>query len=232
MGLAQLESLSQAATGQLLEHEQQYVITACAVSQGYREFKREDGYDDPVMAVVYHVLGPVQKNITDTKALLAAKRPASADTQANYAIFSCGSQFYALEGIHIHEAVSANALLPIASDSCTHRVGMLSYQNQAGRQMVWVYDLAALLGETRKASAETRAREIIILKTPRGPAGLLLNALHTVGRYNTHPLMAGSFTEHSLIQEVLHVSDQVMVPVLNLSNLLAHLQTPTHIHPA
>ena len=51
-----------ASASKLGVHQGNYVVVACSVSSGYREFKRSDGYSDDVIAVVVETLGEVIEN--------------------------------------------------------------------------------------------------------------------------------------------------------------------------
>lgn len=197
----------------LIEHHDELFITACCASDGYREFKRTDGYRDEVIAIMWQNLGKVDSASSfETVALNAA---AASNGGNPYAIFVCAGRLYAVDAAKVQEARSAEAMLPVKLGASTDCVGMIAVTTDMGQALACVFDLAAWLGEPSASSAE---KQVIVLNDGGVRVGLLVDQLHSVGRHVSRPLHRG-LDDEVMIQEVIQFASE-LVPVLDTHALM------------
>lgn len=208
----------------LVEWDGQYTLLGCCVSQGYREFKRTDGYSDDVLAVVLETLGEVQsgqENGWESASVQesAARFSYSAEASEEYATFRCGGSSYAIAASSVDEARPVEDLIPLSQGGQGGSVGMLQLSSDTGNGMVWVFDLAVALG-TQAKSAERK--EIIVVSLGQSRIGLLVDALQTVGRYDVQTLGGGPLNSPRLIQHIV-TRGSAMIPALEVEALFIRL---------
>lgn len=200
------------STCQLIEHDQALFIVACCASNGYREFKRTDGYRDDVLAIMWQSLGPVE---AETELVSVPLDAESAHRDGHpYAIFGCAGRLYAVSADKVQEARAANSMLPITLGGGSHCVGMLTMAADSSRALAYVYHLAAWLGEEGRKPGS----EVVVLNDNGVRIGLLVDQLHSVGRHQARPLHR-SADEAFMIREVLEIGG-ALVPVLDTEALL------------
>lgn len=197
----------------LIEHREELFIVACCASDGYREFKRTDGYRDEVIAIMWQNLGKVDSaGSLETVALNAA----TGSNDGNpYAIFVCAGRLYAVDAAKVQEARSAEAMLPVKMGAGSDCVGMIAVSTDMGQALACVFDLAAWLGEPSVSSAE---KQVVVLNDGGVRVGLLVDQLHSVGRHVCRPLHRAPDDE-VMIQEVIQFAD-TLVPVLDTVGLM------------
>lgn len=213
------------SVSRLVVQHGQYTLLGCSVSQGYREFKRDDGYRDDVLAVVYETLGaalPAEAAALEPSPSLQADdaRSVMAGESEEYATFLCGGRLYAIEAAHVHEARPADALLPLTLGGRPGSVGMLPVASDTGCGLAWVFDLSAWLDA--KAPAAT-GKEIIVLCRGAHRIGLLVDALQAVGRYTSQPLGGAFDSDTRLIRRIVRTSGHSMIPTLDVDALFQRL---------
>lgn len=201
------------STCHLVEHGDALFIVACCASDGYREFKRSDGYRDDVLAITWQALGAVAPEAELATVPLNAES-ASSDGHP-YAIFVCAGRLYAVSADKIQEARPADAMLPITLGGGAQCVGMLTMAADSSRALAYVYNLAAWLGE---AESRKTGREVIVLNDGGIRIGLLVDQLHSVGRHIARPLQRVT-DDNSIVREVLQFAGS-LIPVLDAETLM------------
>ncbi|MFO1338665.1 MAG: chemotaxis protein CheW [Burkholderiaceae bacterium] len=144
----------------VVEHGGQRYLLARVAGGGYREFKRDDGYDNGVHAVVGLALGTVERRRSGAghaelrPATLPARAAAMADDAPldELALFSVGGGCYALPAHQVIEASPARGLVRTPSAG-TAGLGLLDVQGPTGSNLVKVLCARQLLGVQRPARA-------------------------------------------------------------------------------
>ncbi|MFN7196041.1 MAG: chemotaxis protein CheW [Hylemonella sp.] len=170
----------------VVTHAGQYAILGCAASQGYREFKVSDGYEEDVLALGYLPLGAGRSghglHRTDGAAIEPDARADDRAPRQTYATFWCGGNLMALPAAQVLEALPATALSARLPHAGTARLGMLAPQdNSRIRHFVWVFDLGCLL--SGQPSLQDGNSQIIIVRHGLHTVGLLVDALHAVPEF-------------------------------------------------
>lgn len=201
------------STCHLVENADALFIVACSASDGYREFKRSDGYRDDVLAITWQELGAVSPE-ADLAAVPLNAASASSDGHP-YAVFVCAGRLYAVSAEKVQEARPADAMLPITIGGGAACVGMLTMAADSSRALAYVYDLAAWLGEV---DGRKTGREVVVLNDGGIRIGLLVDQLHSVGRHIARPLQRAG-DDDCMIREVLQFAG-ALIPVLDTESLM------------
>lgn len=216
------------SVSRVVEHEGQYAIMGCAASQGYREFKVSDGYEEDVLAVVYLPLGAVRQDRglqpADSLAIEDGSYAADGQARQTYATFQCGGGLLALPADHVLEALPLSALSARIPGGPAGRVGMLAPQNNSQiRHFVWVFDLGWLL--LGRASAQDSNSQIVIVRHGQHTVGLLIDALHAVPEFADTQLMPSPFgTGHKLVSHFIKANGgQLLIQLLDPAPLFERL---------
>lgn len=217
-----------ASASRLMVHKGHYVIVACSVSQGYREFKRTDTYRDDVVAVVIETLGPssapdVLRSDPHTpgqNALATEARRLEVHNTQRFASFLLGGRVYAIAADNVLEAIPANRMVTTASGTNPLCAGVLHLSGKRGKELVWVYNLSCWLSPSNTAR---EGDEVIVLCQGERRIGLRVNALHTVEHYEVASV--GGFADESgrLIWQVISAADGGMIPVLDAGAIFQRL---------
>ncbi|MGI9218595.1 MAG: chemotaxis protein CheW [Hydrogenophaga sp.] len=216
----------------VVEFDGQYAVLGCAASPGYREFKVSDGYRDDVLSVVVVPLGAVQNHTGHARVRWDAASGAEegagrGSALQSYATFWSGPHLLALPATAVVEAVPSALLSAQTAADPSGRVGLLPPQpGSAVQHLVWVFDLAQLLGGAPTAAAEG---EIVLVRHGLHTIGLLVDALHGVpefapGRRRPSPLSQPGV---SLVTEIIQPGGQhPIIQLVDLPVLLQHLLPP------
>lgn len=163
-------------------HAGQYAVMAASTSSGYREFKRSDGHDDEVVAVVIRLFGEVRDAELGgaTQDALLERRQDEGPTR-EFATFIVGGQVMALAARHVLEAVPASDLRRTAVGQASLQIGMVRRQADGHSAYVWVYDLARALA--LPSAVPDAERQILIVQVNDHAFGLLVDDLHAVAEF-------------------------------------------------
>ncbi|MCW5653933.1 chemotaxis protein CheW [Hydrogenophaga sp.] len=171
----------------VLEQGKQYVVMACAVTQGYREFKNADGYVDDVLAIVCLALGEVRPQAAAARGVYEP-RPAPDEPLSMYATVCCGEHILGLPAAYVAQAVPSRHLSGQRAGDSHARVGLLvPQQGMSIERSVWVYDLGHLVGSQR--SLRQDSGEIVVLRRGARQIGLLVDALHAVPEFGRQQIV-------------------------------------------
>jgi chemotaxis signal transduction protein len=171
-----------ALNAELAEHEDSHHAQGVALARGYREFKRDDGYDNGVRAVVLLRLGRVERRrrALFDQVLQVASRSGSREGCQELALFQVGPSRYALPSLQVREACGAEGLVRLQRGP-GFVVGLVAAAS-AGGAMLPVLCARRLLG------AEHPAREgdglVLVLADPADPGragfGLMVDDVNAV----------------------------------------------------
>ena len=134
------------AHAQAVERDGATRLAGTALSQGYREFKRSDGYVEPVRAWIFHgqPLEPAAAAAADI-AMASASRPG----ERRLAVVSCGSLLLGFDADDVVEAVSAQRLLGVGRGGIG--AGLLEVSTGSEKRFLATVDMGAMCGEPRRA---------------------------------------------------------------------------------
>lgn len=216
------------SVSRVVEHDGQYAVMGCAASQGYREFKVSDGYEEDVLAVVYLPLGAVRQDrgLHPAEGIALEDSGFAADGQSRrtYATFQSAGGLLALPAVQVLEALPASALSARIPGGPQGRVGMLAPQNNSQiRHFVWVFDLGWLL--LGRPSAQDANSQIVIVRHGLHTVGLLVDGLHAVPEFADTLLMPSPFgTGHRLVSHFIKANGgQLLIQLLDPAALFERL---------
>ncbi|WP_422837406.1 chemotaxis protein CheW [Aquabacterium sp.] len=212
--------------------DDQYVVMAACVSNGYREYKVTDGYHNDVLAVCYWPLGEVR-----TAQLTPARRREAAQLERKmlshcdqYATFFVDDSLFALPAASVVEALPATELKRLTLEGSQHRIGMLARQRE-GRivKYLWVFDLFTLMGLPR---CEDRGAQVIVLRQGDMEVGLLVGDLHAVPAFENNQLSSAPAmgAAQGLVSHLIRANaGKLLIQLLDPVALAARLKLETQI---
>ncbi len=145
------------SNAQIFPYNGVYYAIGATCSNGYREYKQSDGYDNDIIALLYRPIGAVQALVNEATIQRVYTYPKASGTEETSEIstfFVCGSLF-AVESKNIICSLAHQELTSILHAS-EYNLGVISYE----KRMVSVISLAKLLGMEKKYDKE---RDTIIL---------------------------------------------------------------------
>ena len=212
----------------VVEHDGQYAVMACSASNGYREFKRTDGYQEDVLALVFDPIGAVRQvseSAIRADTVIEVETDAVAgDTRTEYATFIANGVLYALPAVNVLEAVSARQLASVPVGGRQACVGLLDrHGDQAQSGPVWVFRLNGLLHKPAQTVAEVGA--IMVLEYQGKRIGLLVDELHDVREFSSRHIMPSPFYSdgrYSLIQQLIKANrGTLLIQALGVASLFS-----------
>jgi hypothetical protein len=158
------------AHAQAVERDGATLLAGTALSQGYREFKRSDGYVEPVRAWIFHgqPLEPAAAPAADI-AMASASRPG----ERRLAVVSCGSLLLGFDADDVVEAVSAQRLLGVGRGGIG--AGLLEVSTGSEKRFLATVDMGAMCGEPRRAGQDGVA--VIVRQHGDATVALLVDRL-------------------------------------------------------
>lgn len=203
------------AWAQALERDGTMLLAGVGLSQGYREFKRDDGYVEPVRAWIFHdqPLEPATPPAPDAD-IASASRPG----ERRLAIVGCGSLLLGFDADDVVEAVSAQRLLEVARGGIG--AGLLEVTTGREKRFLAVVDMGAMCGEPRQAGRDSVA--VIVRQRGGTTVALLVDRLvHVIECSNVQPPPAAVVMHSSWVDGIVQVSDA--------SNEMIYLVDPARI---
>jgi hypothetical protein len=205
------------AWAQALERDGRTLLAGAGLSQGYREFKRGDGYVEPVHAWIFHdePLEPMATPTADAD-IASASRPG----ERRLAVVSCGSLLLGFDADAVVEAVSAQRLLDVARGGIG--AGLLEVTTGREKRFVAAVDMGAMCGEPRVGRDG-----VAVIVRQRGDAtvALLVDRLvHVIECGNVQPPPAAVAMHSTWVDGIVQVSDA--------SNEMIYLVDPERIAAA
>ncbi|MFL9924233.1 chemotaxis protein CheW [Herbaspirillum lusitanum] len=224
-------ALLQIANGEhasrVTEHDGQYAIVACSVSNGYREFKVSDGYKEDVIAVVFQSFGAVSLNGAQTggSTYLLESDPTASDGM-EYATFFSDHNLFAIAAANVMEAVPYSDVLPTSMGSRPEQIGVLGLQrDDAHKEFIWVFDLGQLMRGSK--SAVTSSSQVMIVNHGQHTIGLLVDELHAVPQFNQAQIIHTPFAmqgESMLVTQVIKANQgQLLIQAIEVERLFGYL---------
>ena len=180
------------ATAQRVHWQGQDYLAGVAVSTGYREFKRDDGYREPVYSVL---LMPVQPAVASGGALALPQSSVqgAGGNVRRYGVVACGALLLAIDSMHVQQAMSAARLVQVPGPG--QLAGMLEIAYEGGTRMAPAYDACRIAGLS--ALADPRRAVAVVVKSQGRPVVLLVERLvGVVSQDSVHPV-PGSVSAHA-----------------------------------
>ncbi|OIR17611.1 CheW-like domain protein [mine drainage metagenome] len=214
----------------IVTHDNHYQIMGCSASNGYREFKVNDGYKEDVIAVVFDSFGEVRERSVagnNTASIIETSNIHSGGLE--FATFFIDGGLFAIEAEHVLEALAASEISPVSMGSRSERVGVLAIQHESeDHAYAWVFDLGYLLSGV--PSKRDSSSQVVVINYGQHKVGLLISALHSVAEFNrdqvsTTPLTSDS--RGSLIKQIIKANDgKLLIQEIDIEYLLRMLSSP------
>ena len=198
----------------LHEHQGRQYAVAAVRGGGYREFKRSDGYDNGVQAVVALRLGGAERRRVAHHEVMLQSLPQGprAPTQ-EYALFHVGAGRYAMPAAAVIEARPRDGLVA-APVGTRHVIGLLEVPEGRGSRVVPVLCARQIFGVDYPARSADGV--VLVLAAPGGAgeplralAGLLVDHVSTVldvAEEHLQPAPAGLRQHAPALQGLLRVA--------------------------
>jgi chemotaxis signal transduction protein len=211
----------------IVVHDGQYAVMGCTASNGYREFKISDGYQEDVLAVVFESLGLVrQGSMASSLSTALIQEELGAQAGLEFATFFIGSTIFALPAACVSEALPASSVSPISMGGRPERCGVLSLNAEAAqKRFVWVFDLGHLING-RPSEIESGSQVIIVHHGDK-TIGLLVSELHGVPEFQPQQIMqtpfAGNGGSVSISRIIKANRGELLIQVIDAEHLFAVL---------
>ncbi|MFA5214798.1 chemotaxis protein CheW [Sulfuricurvum sp.] len=142
---------------QILPYNGVYYAIGATCSNGYREYKQSDGYDNDIIALLYRPIGEIQaiENEAPEQRIYTYPKANGAEETSEISTFFVGGSLFAIESKNVVCSLAHQELTSILHAS-EYNLGVISYD----KRMVSVISLAKLLGMEKKYDKE---RDTIIL---------------------------------------------------------------------
>jgi len=151
----------------LIEFDGQHYACARVPASGYREFKKSDGYDNQVGALVALRLGRVERRRHSFSDVDLRTDPLAQPADAlEVAVFQVGALRYALPATAVLEAISPRGLVRTPGGSGL-AIGMLEVRSGAGAVLVHALCARRLFGIDYPARATDGV--VLVLRSPQQP---------------------------------------------------------------
>ena len=212
----------------VVEHDGHYTVMACSASNGYREFKRSDGYQDDVLALVFDPIGAVrpqsESGIRADTVIEPDAEAVAGEIRSEYATFIANGVLYALPALNVLEAVSARQLATVPVGGRQACVGLLDRNNDHGKSgPVWVFRLNGLLH--KPAHTPSGPGAIMVLEHKGQHIGLLVDELHDVREFSSRHIVPSPFYgegRYSLIQQLIKANQgALLIQAIGVASLFS-----------
>ena len=136
---------------QILAFEGVYYALGATCSNGYREYKQSDGYDNDIISLLYRPIGEVQALDCEAPAqrVYTYPKPNGTEETSEISTFFVGGSLFAVESKNVVCSLAHQELTSILHAS-EYNLGVISYD----KRMVSVISLAKLLGMEKKYDKE------------------------------------------------------------------------------
>lgn len=209
-------------------HDGCYASMGCTVSNGYREFKVSDGYQEDVIAVVFEYFGEVRERITSGNKASAILESSSVDCSGKqFATCFIDGKLYAIPAAHVLEALPGSSLLPMSMGGFEGRVGMLALDHvNEGKKFIWVFDLGYMV--RGHLSEITQSSQVIVVHHGEQSIGLLVDELHAVPEFRDEQITPTPFSRKdgsTLIPQIIRANQgSMLIQVINLDYVYSTLK--------
>jgi len=231
------ESLTNLAPGcsnaQILPFNGVYYALGATCSNGYREYKQSDGYQNDIIALLYRPIGEMQslENEAPAQRVYAYPKPNGTEETCEISTFFVGGSLFAIESKNVVCSLVQQELTSILHAS-EYNLGVISYD----KRMVSVISLAKLLGMEKKYDKE---RDTIILvkaviEKQVVYLGLAVDAIYSspevplrsISHYSNVLKNENSLTKAVIIPDRAEDFGNEMISILDIPKIYAQLIQP------
>jgi hypothetical protein len=210
-------------------HDGRYASMGCTVTNGYREFKVSDGYQEDVIAVVFESFGEVRERVPSGNKTTAMLESASLEYGGKqFATCFIDGNLYAIPADQVLEALPGANLLPMTMGGFEGRVGMLAHghDDNEEKKIIWVFDLGYMV--RGQLTEVTRGSQIIVVQLGGQSIGLLVDELHGVPEFSDEHITPTPFVRHdggTLIPRIIQANQgKVLIQVVDLDYVYSALK--------
>jgi chemotaxis signal transduction protein len=226
---ALLKQPNGSSASRIVIHDGHYAIMGCTVSNGYREFKVSDGYQEDVIAVVYDRFGEVREGSGNAnRSACLVESDAVAGGGVEYATFFVAGDLFALPAAHVMEALPAAEVSPVSIGGRSERIGVLALEREGGeRKFVWVFDLAMMMHGV--PTPMEGGSQVIVVDYQGRDVGLLVGELHGVPEFQPAQIVPTPFgqSEGLLVKQVIKANGgRLLIQSMDVAQLFACLLDP------
>lgn len=218
---------------QIVPFEGIYYALGATCSNGYREYKQSDGYDNDIIAVLYRPIGEVQALQSEAPAQRVYTYPKANGTEETCEIstFFVGGSLFAVESKNVVCSLAHQELTSILHAS-EYNLGVISYE----KRMVSVISLAKLLGMEKKYDKELDT--VILVKAVLDKQvvylGLAVDAIYSspeipirsISHYSNVLKNENSLTKAVIIPDNPEDFGNEMISILDIPKIYAQLIQP------
>ena len=222
---------------QILPYNGTYYTLGATCSNGYREYKQSDGYDNDIIALLYRPIGEIQaiESEAPTQRVYTYPKANGTEETSEISTFFVGGSLFAIESKNVVCSLVHQELTSILHAS-EYNLGVISYE----KRMVSVISLAKLLGMEKKYDKE---RDTIILvkaviERQVVYLGLAVDAIYSspeipirsISHYSNILKNENSLTKAVIIPDRAEDFGNEMISILDIPKIYLQLIQP-YSHP-
>lgn len=231
------ESLLELSPGQsdaqILSFNNIYYALGATCSNGYREYKQSDGYDNDIIAILYRPIGEVQALETETplQRIYTYPKPNGTEETCEISTFFVGGSLFAVESKNVVCSLAHQELTSILHAS-EYNLGVISYD----KRMVSVISLAKLLGMEKTYDKEHDTVILVkaVIEKQVVYLGLAVDSIYSspeiplrsISQYSNVLKNENSLTKAVIIPDNPEDFANEMISVLDIPKIYAQLIQP------
>jgi len=223
-----LQQKNGCSTSTVTVHDGCYASMGCTVSNGYREFKVSDDYQEDVIAVVFESFGEVrERRALGSRASTVIEHSSLESGGRQFATCFIEGNLYALPAECVLEALPGSGVLPMSMGGFTGRIGMLAVEHEGeAKKFIWVFDLGYMV--QGRSSAITHTSQVVVVRNGQQSIGLLVDALHGVPEFRDEQISPSPFaleTGDTLVPLIIKGNqDGLLIQVLDIDYIYRALE--------
>ncbi|HEX5328766.1 chemotaxis protein CheW [Sulfuricurvum sp.] len=231
--IAILELSPGQSDAQILPYNGLYYAVGATCSNGYREYKQSDGYDNDIIALLYRPIGEVQavEKETPTQRLYTYPKQNGTEETTEISTFFVGGSLFAVESKNVVCSLAHQELTSILHAS-EYNLGVISYE----KRMVSVISLAKLLGMEKKYDKESDTIILVkaVIEKQVVYLGLAVDAIYSspeiplrsISQYSNVLKNENSLTKAVIIPDNPEDFANEMISILDMPKIYAQLIQP------
>lgn len=222
---------------QIIPYNGIYYAVGATCSNGYREYKQSDGYDNDILALLYRPIGNIQAIESEIPAQRIYSYPKANGTEETSEIstFFVGGSLFAIESKNVVCSLAHQELTSILHAS-EYNLGVISYE----KRMVSVISLAKLLGMEKKYDKESDTIILVkaVIERQVVYLGLAVDAIfsspeipvRSISHYSNILKNENSLTKAVIIPDRAEDFGNEMISILDIPKIYLQLIQP-YSHP-
>ncbi|MDD5717279.1 MAG: chemotaxis protein CheW [Sulfuricurvum sp.] len=219
--------------GMILAFNGIYYAIGASCSNGYREYKRSDGYTNDVIAILYRPIGEVNalENTAPEQRVYVYPKANGNEETAEISTFFIEGSLFAVESKNVVCSLVQQELTSILHAS-EYNLGVIGYE----KRMVSVISLAKLLGIEKKYNKESDTIIIVkaVIERQVVYLGLAVDAIYSspeiplrsISHYSNVLKNENSLTKAVIIPDRAEDFGNEMISILDIPKIYAQLIQP------